>query len=356
MPRFVQTRFLFWEINPILLFQSANVILMVQQLQNVTPMVIVNARRDSLAANVILLLVRLILHKYCYIADKDTFSVGSKVLVATGVHSGGNTEVIDLEDSSFSCKLNQFPEPGLSLGSGGFVDGTAFLCGGRVGSGQELTSQKSCYTLDDNGAWQIDEVASLNTARDRAATGSVILNKKLVIAGGFKFVKNGAPERLSTIEVVAPKTMSKILPVTLPVGISAACIVPWDTNTFMIIGGDTVKSGSRSKETYFVNMGNNTVTNGPDLLTGRDSFACHEMTVGGESYIIVAGGYAANYVTEVLAKSSFKDGWKKSKNMTVLYGKSCLDYCFHSSCGHTGSNCLSRTCSFCRQTISLQHW
>ena len=182
------------------------------------------------------------------------------------------------------------------------MDNTPLICGGNSGDSSK------CYSLKEDGAWKFE--SNLNTAGNNAATGSVIMNNKLVLAGGY----NG--NRLSTIEVVAPNTEPVTLPIRLPLGMSGSCIVPWDTNTFMIIGG---YDGSNSRrETYFVNMANNTVTNGPSLMTARIYFACNTMTVNGEDYIIVAGGYGAEKSTEYLPMANYGSGWQKSKNWTVV--------------------------------------
>ena len=183
---------------------------------------------------------------------------------------------------------------------------TPLICGGYSGG-----VQKSCYSLKEDGAWKLEESSDLNTARAYVATGSVIINNKLVLAGGY----NGT--RLATIEVVAPNEESVTLPISLPVGILASCIVPWDTNTFMIIGG---WDGGRSyrRETHFVNMADNTVTDGPNLLTARYGFGCNTMNVNGEEYIIVAGGSGATKSTEYLQKANYGSGWQKSKNWTVV--------------------------------------
>ena len=125
-----------------------------------------------------------------------------------------------------------------------------------------------------------------------------------MIAGGYN------QNYLATIEVVAPNTRSETLPIRLPVAMSGSCIVPWDTNTFLIIGGD---SGATRSQTYFFNMANNTYTNGPSLLRARSHFACHTMQVNGEDFIIVVGGYGASKSTEYLQKANYGSGWKKSK-------------------------------------------
>ncbi len=191
----------------------------------------------------------------------------TKILVATGFGSDTrNTEIVDLEDASFQCILSQYPTSAYSA-TGGLVGNTALICGGGISGG---TYYNSCYSLKEDGAWKLDESSDLNTARHHAANGYVIMNSKLVLAGGF----NG--NRLATIEVVAPNEESVTLPISLPAGIAGSCIVPWDTNTFMIIGG---YSGSDRRETYFFNMVNNERTNGPSLLTARRYFGCHSMNI-----------------------------------------------------------------------------
>merc|ERR1712062_623222 len=105
----------------------------------------------------------------------------------------------------------------------------------------------------------------------------------MVIAGGDN------RNRLATTEVVAP-------------------------NTFMIIGGH---SGSYRTQTHFIHMANNTYTNGPNLRLARHYFACHTMTINGEDFIIVAGGYGAEKSTEYLQKANYGSGWKKSVDLPV---------------------------------------
>ena len=210
---------------------------------------------------------------------------------------------MDLEDASFQCTLSQFPTNAHGA-TGGLVGNTPLICGGRIGSNY----QNSCYSLKEDGAWKL-EASSLITARLGAATGSVIINNKLVLAGGY----NG--NYLATIEVVAPNEESETLPISLPVGMYGSCIVPWDTNTFMIIGGWV---GRNRRETYFFNMANNERTDGPSLLTARRTFGCNTMNVNGEDYIIVAGGNGATRSTEYLPKTNYGSGWQKSKNWTVV--------------------------------------
>ena len=148
--------------------------------------------------------------------------------------------------------------------------------------------------------------------RGFAAFGSVVINGKLVIAGGNN------RNRLSSIEMVAPNARSKTLDVSLPVAFGYSCIVPWDADTFMVIGGCT-GSGCDKRETYFITPNNNTVSSGPKLLKGRSYVACHDMVVNGEEFIIVVGGHSGQERTiEVLSKANFKDGWKMGKKYDVV--------------------------------------
>ena len=85
----------------------------------------------------------------------------------------------------------------------------------------------------------------------------------------------------------------------------------------MIIGGQD-GSGNLRRQTHFVNMANNTVTNGPSLLKARSGFACHSMNINGEEHIIVAGGSGATKSTEYLQKANHGSGWQKSKNWKIV--------------------------------------
>ena len=231
-------------------------------------------------------------------------SAGIKVLVVNGLDwdNGRRTEIIDLEDSSFTCsKVNQFPVS-LLASAGGLVGSTPFVCGGWLGS----SYSNACYTLQENGAWKQDRTASLNTARGYAASGSVIMSNQLVIAGG----SNG--NYLSSIELASPNARTTTLPRGLPLGLAHSCIVPWDANTFMVIGG--YSSSGASRETYFITPSNKTVTNGPKLQNARYSVACHDMIVNGEEFIIVIGGSGHEKTIEVLSKARVGDGWKMGKN------------------------------------------
>ena len=246
---------------------------------------------------------------------RSTTSNGLKVLVATGDgpprfgSTSSNTkitEIIDVENASFRCTASQFPYFATGA-TGGLVGDTPLICGGYVGFGYR---QKSCYSLKDDGGWKLETSSDLNKARNSAANGHVIMNNQMVVAGGY----SDSRYSLATIEVVAPNSTTETLPIRLPVPMYGSCMVPWDTHTFMIIGGWAGRY--RRKQTYFIHMANNTYTTGPDLLTARGSLACHTMQVNGEDFIIVAGGRGTKS-TEYLPKANYASGWVKSVDLPV---------------------------------------
>ena len=247
--------------------------------------------------------------------DKNSthFTVIPKIVVITGQGSGEagrRMEVVDLRDPTFSCSKANFPVTVYGA-TGGQIDDTILVCGGYAGG-----YSSACYSLEENGNWKYDANASLNQGRYHAATGSVIMNNSLVIAGGQR---SGS---ISSIELVSPNTKSRTLPTSLYTSVYGACILKWNETTVMVIGGyysSAYWSSDRPRaETYFYNLSNNTRTSGPTLQRRRYFAACHEMVVKNESYIIVVGGHGSSpeRYTEVLSKSNFKNGWKYGKNST----------------------------------------
>ena len=200
--------------------------------------------------------------------------------------------------------------------AGGLLGQTPFVCGGYYyDDANKRSYSKACYSLQENGTWSQDQTAVLSTTRAwNAAPESVVINNQLVMVGGFKSWKDGRV--LSTIEVASPNTKTRILPINLPKGLQFSCLVPWDNETFMVIGG----SGF-SKKTYFASMKNSTLVDGPPLIMGRMFHACNEIVVNGEAFIVVTGGHVGGTIglgpdleqrlVEVLSKTSYTKGWVK---------------------------------------------
>ena len=132
----------------------------------------------------------------------------------------------------------------------------------------------------------------------------------MLCAGGY----NG--NYLSSIEMLSPNATAKTLPVKLPTGFSGHCQVPWDSETFLVIGGYSIGS-SYGDESYLINVKTNQRTNGPSLNTARWNHACGELEVKGKSFVIVTGGSNSAYLrsTEILDKSNVEQGWQQGKNL-----------------------------------------
>ena len=130
---------------------------------------------------------------------------------------------------------------------------------------------------------------------------------------------------LSSIEIVSPNTRAETLSVQLPTGLAYHCQVPWDLETFLVIGGFDSSSGV--KETRFINVKTNQRTDGPSLNTRRYGHACAELQLNEKSYIIVTGGYSDSYLrsTEVLDKSNVGQGWLTGKNLKFFLHICLLD-------------------------------
>ena len=243
-------------------------------------------------------------------------------MIATGFPSndGQNSEIVDVEDSNFSCtNIEQFPVK-LYAASGGSMNGhTPFICGGRGHINGYWTYSNDCYQLTEAGSWAKDQKATLTTARRYAGFGKVVLNNNLVLTGGY----NG--NYLSSIEIVSPNTRAETLSVQLPTGLAYHCQVPWDLETFLVIGGFDSSSGV--KATRFINVKTNQRTDGPSLNTRRYVHACAELQLNEKSYIIVTGGYSDSYLrsTEVLDKSNVGQGWKTGKNLKFFLHICLLD-------------------------------
>ena len=249
-------------------------------------------------------------------ATMATSTFGTKVLVVTGHLDALDTEIIDLENSKFACsKVGKFPKI-LFKANGGLVGKTPMVCGGWSSG----TFKKSCYNLEENGVWKEDEKAKLVRGKQNQISGNVVIKDQLFIPESI--AKSGSDSSwYLNFEMVEPGKKQKALEPMNKWGLFSiisttlkSCIVKWDDNTIMLIG-----MGASKKETFFINMGNKTVTPGPKLLKGRSDHRCNEMTVNGEEFVIVTGGRGLSPLksTEILAKSSFGKGWQAGKKLNI---------------------------------------
>ena len=130
------------------------------------------------------------------------FSVGTKVLVTTGYphENGGISEVIDLNDPTFTCNgVLNFPFP-LHDAVGGIVQNIPLVC------------SNTCWTLQPNGAWREEQNLTLTSETQATASGSVVMNDELVVVQG------------PTVQLVSPKNGSRTLSARLPWTLESPCL------------------------------------------------------------------------------------------------------------------------------------
>ena len=245
-------------------------------------------------------------------------------MIVTGYSDDGiNMEIVDVEDSSFTCHFESFPVR-LYGATGGLINGLPFLCGGYYYDEAPYISN-DCYKMTGAGSWTKDETASLNTGRYFAGTGSVVIENQLILSGGF-----GEPGLLNSIEMVSPDTAASTPSVELPTGFQGHCLVKWDESTVMVIGGADDLQGART-ETLLINVVSNTWSAGPILNTGRSLHACGEIEIMGTPYIVVSGGGAGDNndvilkSTEILEKDNVENGWQTSKHRKLFLTTCLLD-------------------------------
>ena len=80
-------------------------------------------------------------------------------------------------------KIQPFPFNELYGASGGIVDGFPMVCGGRRWVNGQWKYPTTCHSLNQGGRWIEDQTATVSPGR--RYSGSVVLQKKLHMVGGF---------------------------------------------------------------------------------------------------------------------------------------------------------------------------
>ena len=139
------------------------------------------------------------------------------------------------------------------------------------------------------------------------------LTHEFPLSGGYESESG----RLKTIELISPKSWTKVSPVQLPIGIQLHCVVQWDSQTFLVIGG--LDGHKPRDETYLINIVTNQLKKGPNLKNARYEHACEELNLKGKFYIIVTGGKDGKNFrsTEVLDKDNLEQGWQLGQDLPM---------------------------------------
>ncbi len=138
--------------------------------------------------------------------------------------------------------------------------------------------------------------ASMNSVRNEAAAAQ-LQDGKLLVSGGFD-----GSAYLNSAEMLTEEGWESNIP-SLPVTISAHCMVTVNSTTVMAIGGR--QNSEISGKTFFFTFGEESWTEGPELKNKISYHSCGKIRRNKESQemsIIVAGGFLSS--VEILDEGS----------------------------------------------------
>ncbi len=240
----------------------------------------------------------------------------SKLLICGGINLDGpdynNCEVINLASSASTCKNPpNFPATvRAAIGGLGF-EGNPILCGGY----QNDTHSNKCYSLENN-EWVSS--ASMNSVRVGAAAAQ-LQDGKLLVTGGY----DGSGSYLNSAEMLTEEGWESYIP-SLPVTISAHCMVTVNSTTVMVIGG--WQNSQFSGKTFYFTFGDESWTEGPEMKNKRNSLSCGKIKRNKDSQemsIIVAGGYyGGSYLSSVENLNIGSNEWQTGPELPFGIGYS----------------------------------
>jgi len=205
----------------------------------------------------------------------------TRILVVTGVNSASGptstyttkTELWPKPDSQ--CSLHDFP---LEVGGAvGFwtAQGPTVCGGSKIG---RLTENRCfLYTKNQWMPW-----TNMGTARWGASALQINPNQALIIGGYDENL-----EDLKTTELISSSGSEEQN--NFPVKISYHCSFPFNATHAIVTGGN--QDGSRSANTWFVDLTTTRVTPGPTMKTERVSHGCAIFQHRTKSYGVVSGGW-----------------------------------------------------------------
>jgi hypothetical protein len=231
----------------------------------------------------------------------------TKLLVCGGFIGVEDCEVIDLESSNTTCKN----PPTFPAGVSGAIGGLGFkenpiICGGL----QNTDDSNRCYSLENN-EW-VSSV-DLNSVRVYGAEAQ-LQDGHILVTGG----RNGSAY-LNSAEMLTEEGWESKIP-SLPVSVSAHCMVTVNSTTVMAIGG--YQDGKDySGKTFYYTFGEESWTAGPQLMNKRGYSSCGKIRrdkLSRQFSIIVVGGYDGNSIlksVEILAEGS--NSWKSGPELPM---------------------------------------
>jgi hypothetical protein len=230
----------------------------------------------------------------------------SKLLICGG-YITDTCEVINLSSSAPTCKNPpNFPAKVFAAIGGLGFKGNPILCGGV----QNGAPSNKCYSLENN-EWVFS--ASMNSVRVNAAAAQLKYGKLLVTGG------HDGSAHLSSAEMLTEEGWESNIP-SLPVTISAHCMVTINSTTVMVIGG--YQNDQRSGKTFFFTFGEESWTEGPKLKNKREHHSCGKIRRNKESQemsIFVAGG---SYLSSVEILGEASNEWQTGPELPFVMFRS----------------------------------
>ena len=203
-----------------------------------------------------------------------------RILVVNGlVDSGKNTELWPKPDSQ--CPLPNFP---LKVhGAVGFWTAQELIVCGGHGGGKGGKALRKCFIYMEN-QWM--PYGTMGTARDEASALQINSNQALIIGG--KDENGSVFESTELFSSGGSEEGNKF-----PVAITGHCSFPFNSTHAMVTGG--VQDGSRSANTWFVDLATTSFSPGPTMKTKRQDHGCSIFQHGNKSFGIVSGGNNINF-------------------------------------------------------------
>jgi len=210
-----------------------------------------------------------------------------RILVVTG--SGDNNEKTELWPKPDSqCTLTDFP---LEVnGTVGFWTAQGpTVCGGW--------REKRCFFYSKEHQWM--PWTNMGTARNEASALQINPNQAFIIGG---YDENG--NDLKTTELISSSESEEQN--QFPGKIVSHCSFKINATHSLVTGG--WQDGSRSPNTWYVDLTTTRVTPGPTMKTERGGHGCAIFQHGTKSFGIVGGGYSED-TTEMIELDQESPEW-----------------------------------------------
>ena len=229
----------------------------------------------------------------------------TKLLVATGIQSSGQTdlvEIIDLLNSTVTSCIG-FPKfPFASAGGQGlFIDDHPLICANEDGA------HTNCYSFS-SGIWKYN--SSMNFIRNSfAMTKSPFKNNSLLVTGGGPLV-------IMNVDEAMVEGHWDVKSISLQLPIREHCMVFINSSTVMVLGGF---SGHVLNSTYTLNTEFPPWVEGPQMQDSRAFHSCGlvpNSALSTHLSIIVAGGTSGNMASvEILDQGS--NQWRRGPDLPI---------------------------------------